>query len=103
MTERGCKVKYKAHLFICTNQPQNPEKCGSKQAEDLRRRLKERAQQEFGKDVRINAAGCLGACEDGIACVLYPQGQWFLNMKNDPKDEEKLLSAVRVAVMAAKE
>lgn len=27
-------------------------------------------------DVRINKSGCLGKCEEGPACVVYPEGNW---------------------------
>jgi (2Fe-2S) ferredoxin len=46
--------------------------------------------------VRINNAGCLGHCENGIAAVLYPEGRWFLDLK--PTDVDPLVSAVEKAV-----
>jgi (2Fe-2S) ferredoxin len=27
--------------------------------------------------VRANAAGCLDACEHGVAMVVYPEGVWY--------------------------
>jgi len=27
--------------------------------------------------VRVNAAGCLDACERGVAAVVYPEGTWY--------------------------
>lgn len=89
-------MDFKAHLFICTASPDNPGKCGGKGSERLRRDLKERCKREFGKNVRINTAGCLGQCEFGIAAVMYPQGKWFLEL--DKKDDEKLFEAVKKAV-----
>ena len=29
------------------------------------------------KEVRINSAGCLGACEQGQVMVIYPQGVYY--------------------------
>lgn len=91
-------MDFKAHLFVCTNSPEKSDRCGSKNAEDLRKRLKKRCGKEWGKAVRINSSGCLGHCEEGIACVLYPQNQWFLNVSDREKDEELLFEAVKNAV-----
>lgn len=83
----------KSHLFVCTNMPETKGRCGHLNSEAMRRELKERCKgQEWGKDVRINASGCLGHCERGIAAVLYPQGEWFFDLTN--KDEETLFKAV---------
>ena len=74
---------YKCHVFVCTNQPDNPNKCGSKGSEKLRKRLKEKCGEAFGKSVRVNASGCLGYCEHGIAAVIYPEAQWFVDLDKD--------------------
>ena len=77
---------YKCHVFVCTNQPNNPNKCGSKGAEKLRKRLKEQCSSEFGKSVRVNASGCLGYCEHGIAAVIYPEGEWLVDLDKNADD-----------------
>lgn len=92
-------MDFKAHLFICTNSPEKSSKCGSKNSEELRRRLKKRANERWGKSVRVNASGCLGHCENGIACVLYPKNKWFLDIRE--KDEDKLFEALEKAVAEA--
>lgn len=43
-------------------------------------------------DVRVNASGCLGHCEEGITAVMYPQGEWKLNLT--PSDTETLVDWV---------
>ena len=83
---------YKTHLFICTNSPDNPLKCGGKGSEELRKQVKEQCAAKFGKAVRVNSSGCLGYCEQGIAAVIYPQGQWHLNLKKE--DSANLLEAI---------
>ena len=84
----------KAHLFICTNSPDKVGKCGNKGSEELRKSLKLRCKKElWGQHVRINSAGCLDKCEQGIAAVLYPQNEWFLDLTK--ADEDKLFDAVR--------
>lgn len=91
---------YKAHLFICTNSSDIASKCGNKGAEKLHKALKEKCAKAFlnepwAKDVRINKSGCLNQCEKGIAAVLYPQNQWFLNKTEH--DTEELFKAVETA------
>lgn len=83
---------YKTHLFICTNAPNKEGKCGSKGAEDLRRDVKEICKDKFGKDVRVNASGCLGYCERGIAAVVYPAGEWLFDLNK--KDVDALVHKV---------
>lgn len=87
------RMKMRAHLFICTNSPDKAGKCGHKNSEQMRKRLKEKFSQEYkSKDLRINSSGCLGQCEHGIAAVLYPQGEWFLDLTD--QDDQKLYEAV---------
>lgn len=86
----------KVHLFICTNAAQTPGKCGSKNAEALRQQVKAKcASEEWGKDIRVNASGCLGQCEQGIAAVLYPKTKWLLDLNE--KDNEFLVEEARKA------
>jgi predicted metal-binding protein len=86
----------KAHVFICTNTRANGEaSCGAKGSENFRKEIKDEAKKLFGKDVRINASGCLGPCEKGIACVIYPQGKWELNLTATDHDKEKLLHEIK--------
>jgi (2Fe-2S) ferredoxin len=87
-------MSYKAHLFICTAAPDKPGKCGNKGSDELRTALKKACQKEsWSSDVRINSSGCLDYCENGIAAVLYPEGEWFLNQTKD--DFDRLFSAVK--------
>lgn len=93
-------MSYRSHLFVCTFKRQSGESCGAKGSEALRDRLKARAKRELPPELReltrVNASGCLGHCEQGIALVLYPEGKWFLGVKADDADmETKLLEAVR--------
>jgi (2Fe-2S) ferredoxin len=25
----------------------------------------------------VNKSGCLGCCENGVSCVIYPEGIWY--------------------------
>lgn len=83
----------KYHLFVCTKctyQDKNGRKCAEETATEFRANLKSLCKKEFDKStLRVNSSGCLGQCEHGIATVLYPQGEWHVDMRAG--DEEKLL------------
>lgn len=89
---------YKAHLFICTAKKANGECCGAKGSEDLRAKVKSLAKNhpEWKGQVRVNTAGCLDRCEEGITAVLYPQGKWFTHLESN--DEQVLLNAIDEAL-----
>lgn len=94
----------KVHLFVCTNSPDRKGKCGFLDSEKLRKRLKERASDEdWGKDVRVNSSGCLGQCENGIAAVIYPKGEWFFHETANADSEERIWKALTQAVAEAQE
>jgi (2Fe-2S) ferredoxin len=96
MSEKDLSLR--AHLFVCTNQKANGSCCGAKGGAELRAAVKElsKARPEWKGKVRINSAGCLGHCEEGIAAVIYPQGKWFTNLKSS--DSQLLIDAVDEAL-----
>lgn len=76
----------KAHIFVCTNTKEAGASCGPKGAVHLRDELKAMCKNElsaFKGQFRVNASGCLDKCDRGIAAVIYPQSQWFENLKTD--------------------
>lgn len=84
------------HLFVCTNVRDKGESCGAKGGAQLRDSLKRACKEANpfpGKKLRVNAAGCLGVCERGIAAVLYPEGQWYLDLNSN--DTEKVLGSLK--------
>lgn len=75
-----------AHLFVCTNSREKGKSCAGSGSVELRNKLKNLCQdpaKNWHGRVRVNTAGCLGRCEQGIAAVLYPKGQWFENLGAD--------------------
>jgi (2Fe-2S) ferredoxin len=92
-TNNGPKLK--AHVFICTNERQNKASCAQKGSISLREELKKECLNLFGKEVRINESGCLGQCEKGIACVIYPDSKWLFFLKNDEESKEKILKIIK--------
>ncbi len=81
----------KAHLLICTSctyKCKNGKDSDPEDAAVLRKNLKKRAKECFSKDeVRVTAVKCLGECDNGIASVLYPKGQWALDLRPEDEDE----------------
>lgn len=64
----------------------------------LREKLKvhcQKTREDWHGRVRINASGCLGRCEEGIAAVIYPQTQWHTGLtENDEAAVIKSLSTI---------
>lgn len=84
-------MRYERHIFVCTNQrePGHPRGCcKEKGGEEVRARFKAalKEQRMHGK-VRANSAGCLDACEYGVAAVVYPDGIWYGGLTVDDVDE----------------
>ncbi len=73
--------RFTRHVFICTNErdPDNPKGCcAAKGGREVQARLKELVHDRGLKGkVRANAAGCLDACEHGVAVVVYPEQVWY--------------------------
>ncbi len=68
------------HVFVCTNQKSGKPCCADRGGEELRQNLKTwaRANPSIASRVRINAAGCLDHCTEGVAVALFknnPPGQ----------------------------
>lgn len=84
MAQQNFDPKYKVHFFICTNKKEKGESCAPKGSLNIRDALKKLIDEKYphwrGK-IRINAAGCLGPCAQGVTAVCYPQGKWFTDLK----------------------
>lgn len=68
------------HVFVCTNRrPDGSPKgcCASKNGEEVRLEFKRQLDALQVKGVRANTAGCLDACERGVAAVIYPDNTWY--------------------------
>ena len=77
---------FRLHAFVCTNQrdPKKPrECCASKNALDVMTRLKRAAKAAGRNDIRVNKAGCLGRCEQGISWVGYTSMIQYTNRDDD--------------------
>ncbi|MFT3709146.1 MAG: (2Fe-2S) ferredoxin domain-containing protein [Archangium sp.] len=81
---------YARHLFICTNRrPDGSPKgcCASKGSEELRLAFKKELDAQGVTGCRANSAGCLDACERGMAMVVYPEGVWYGPVSKDDVKE----------------
>ena len=74
-------MRFERHVFVCENRrPEgHPRGCcaaagGAEVKEALKAEIKARGLQTR---VRANSAGCLDACEHGVALVVYPEGVWY--------------------------
>jgi (2Fe-2S) ferredoxin len=76
--------KPEVHLFVCTNQScADGNCCGLKGGKELREKPKalvKSPDKNWAGRVRVTASGCLGYCDQGIACVIYPQKDWQLQV-----------------------
>lgn len=84
---------YQRHVFICINDrgedAERPScnQCGSAElAAYAKRRVKALGMHGAGH-IRVNKAGCLDRCEEGPACVIYPEGIWYTFVDEEDLDE----------------
>jgi len=72
-------MRYDKHIFICTNQKAEGKACcGETRGMELVNKFKEvlRDKGLQGK-VRAQRSGCLDACGNGPALVIYPEGNYY--------------------------
>ena len=78
---------YLRHVFICGHErPEGATRpsCKKRGSLELLSILKAAARQEDFSNIRIQKSGCLDFCENGIACVVYPESTWYrLNSEID--------------------
>lgn len=82
-------MKYKKHVFICTNDKDAPKKCcGSERGQALVDAFKENLKARgLNQEIRAQKAGCLDVCGFGPALVVYPEGVFYGNLKLEDVNE----------------
>lgn len=72
-------MKYKKHVFICTNDKEAPKKCcGSERGMALVEAFKESLKEKgLATEIRAQRAGCLDTCAFGPSVVVYPEGIFY--------------------------
>lgn len=82
---------YRLHVFVCTNKrPEGAIKpsCGHNGGEEIRDAFKQGiAARGLKQEIRANAAGCLDACYQGPALVIYPEETWYGPLRLEDVDE----------------
>ena len=85
---------YKKHFFFCTNVKLGGKKsCGGKCSVELYKYAKDKVR-ESGKlkkgMIGVSQTKCLGRCNFGPSCVVYPSGEWF--RYSNKEDIDKILN-----------
>lgn len=82
---------YKKHVFVCVNErPAGHPKgcCAAKGGQAVRDKMKELIKaKNLNKEIRINNAGCLDTCQQGVSVVIYPEGIWYGKVTVDDVEE----------------
>ena len=68
---------FRHHMFICSHERPNDasrECCATKQSLEIMKAVKMAAKVVGIDNIRVQKAGCLSQCEQGISCVVYPEG-----------------------------
>ncbi|WP_028981359.1 (2Fe-2S) ferredoxin domain-containing protein [Sporocytophaga myxococcoides] len=83
-------MKYKKHIFICTNQKEEGKKCcGEKRGMELVEEFKKLVKDnKLNSEVRAQRAGCFDVCAFGPAVVVYPEGIFYGNVQ--PEDVKEI-------------
>lgn len=83
-------MKYKKHVFICTNQREGgKECCGEKRGMELVDLFKDLVKKhKLNHEVRAQRAGCFDVCSYGPAVVVYPEGIFYKHVK--PEDVKEI-------------
>ena len=82
-------MKYKKHIFICTNEKINGNKfCGKEHGLNLVSLLKQKLiDDNLNSEIRVQQSGCLGVCSKGPAMVSYLDGTFYGNVQESDTDE----------------
>jgi (2Fe-2S) ferredoxin len=80
------------HVFFCTNQREPGVGCCNDHGAKLAREYMKDKVNALGiasdqNTIRINAAGCLGRCDEGPVIVIYPEGTWYTYVDQSDLDE----------------
>ncbi|MES2691075.1 MAG: (2Fe-2S) ferredoxin domain-containing protein [Bacteroidota bacterium] len=84
-------MRYDKHIFICNNQ-KAPGKncCGDERGMELVNKFREVLKSKgLQGTVRAQRTGCIDACSNGPALVVYPEGTYYGNVKL--KDVERII------------
>lgn len=79
-------MHYKKHIFFCMNKKSGDKGCANLASEDIvsyaKEYMKDKNLWGEGK-FRATKTGCLGRCDEGPVCVVYPEGNWYTYVDED--------------------
>jgi (2Fe-2S) ferredoxin len=75
-------MKYRKHVFICTNEKETGKKCcGEERGMALVNAFKDNMRSKgLQLEIRAQKTGCLDACNFGPSVVVYPEGIYYGNV-----------------------
>ncbi len=91
-SQLSISLRYKKHVFICTNQREKGNKhcCGETSGMELVQLFKKSLKDNgLNKIMRAQRTGCLDACDYGPSVVVYPEGIFYGGVK--PEDVEQIV------------
>lgn len=75
--KRGSVRDYEAHVLVCKGGD-----CSKKGGKETKKAIKSELRAEgMSRDVRIDSVDCLGMCKQGPNVIVYPEGAWYLGLK----------------------
>ena len=77
---------YDRHVFVCVGEKCHTDSSGAAVYEYLKQKLKENGLNNTLQRVRRSKTTCLGVCQKGPICVVYPEGVWYCGMTNIKMD-----------------
>ena len=78
------------HIFVCANQRTGTDKlsCGEAHGLGLVTEFKKQLKNlNVGLKTRANKSGCLGICDLGPTIAIYPEGIFYVGVKNEDVTE----------------
>lgn len=70
------------HVFVCV-----AKYCKENKSEALYERLRELVKEKKLQDVTVTGSGSVGMCDIGPNIVVYPDGVWYVGVKNEDLPE----------------
>jgi len=92
---------YSRHVFVCGHERSegaSRPSCATKDSMAMMKQLKSAVKAEGIQGVRVQKAGCLDFCENGVSCVVYPEGTWY--SIQSVEDVEAILASLRDGTVA---
>lgn len=75
--KRGTVRDYDSHVLVCKGGD-----CTKKGGKETKKALKSELRAKgMNGDVRVDSVECLGLCKQGPNVIVYPEGSWYLGLK----------------------